>query len=67
MLPFGGLNNQRRGMAVYKMKKCPTCIGFGACSDGDKCPTCEGTGEVPSDEVIIDDPCQPAMKAFSKG
>jgi DnaJ-class molecular chaperone len=49
-------------MAVFKMKKCPTCIGIGACTEGDKCPTCEGTGEVPTDEVIIDDPCQPAFR-----
>ena len=48
-------------MAVFKMKKCPTCIGIGACDEGDKCPTCEGTGEVPTDQVIIDDPCQPAV------
>jgi hypothetical protein len=46
-------------MAVFKLKKCPTCIGFGSCAEGDKCPTCEGTGEVPTDEAIIDEPCQP--------
>lgn len=48
-----------KSMAVFKMKKCPTCIGIGSCTEGDKCPTCEGTGEVASDEVIIDEPCQP--------
>src|ERR1041385_5537051 len=48
-------------MAVFKMKKCPTCIGIGACDEGDACPTCEGTGEIPTDQVVIDDPCQPAV------
>lgn len=46
-------------MALVRMKKCPTCIGLGYCSEDEKCPTCEGTGEVPSNEVIIDEPCQP--------
>ena len=53
-------------MAVFKMIKCPTCIGFGACPEGDKCPTCEGTGEVPTDEAIIDEPCQPLVAAQVK-
>jgi len=60
---WGALREYAYQMAVFKMKKCPTCIGIGACTEGDKCPTCEGTGEVPSDEVIIDDPCQPAAIA----
>ena len=46
---------------VMRLTKCPTCIGIGYCSDGDKCPTCEGTGEVPVEEEIVDDPCQPVM------
>lgn len=46
-------------MTALRMKKCPTCIGNGYCPDGDPCPTCECTGEVPSDEVIIEEPCQP--------
>ena len=46
---------------VTRLKKCPTCIGHGYCNEGDKCPTCEGTGEVPMDEVIIDEPCQPVV------
>jgi DnaJ-class molecular chaperone len=48
-------------MAVMKMKKCPTCIGIGSCDEGDPCPTCEGTGEIPTDQVIIDEPCQPIV------
>jgi DnaJ-class molecular chaperone len=48
-------------MTVMKMKKCPTCIGIGACGEGDACPTCEGTGEIPTDQVIIDEPCQPVV------
>jgi hypothetical protein len=48
-------------MSVMKMKKCPTCIGIGSCGEGDLCPTCEGTGEIPTDQVIIDDPCQPVV------
>lgn len=44
---------------VVRMIKCPTCIGIAYCGEGDLCVTCEGTGEVPSDEVIIDEPCQP--------
>jgi len=48
-------------MVVMKMKKCPTCIGIGACGEGDACPTCEGTGEIPTDQVIIDEPCQPIV------
>ena len=47
-------------MTVIKLRKCPICIGIGACTEGDKCPTCEGTGEIPTGEVVIDDPCQPA-------
>ena len=46
-------------MSVMKLKKCPTCIGMGYCVEGDKCATCEGTGELPTDEVVIDEPCQP--------
>ncbi|MCU1284137.1 MAG: hypothetical protein JWO13_487 [Acidobacteriales bacterium] len=46
-------------MALTRLIKCPTCIGIGYCGEGDKCTTCEGTGEVPCDEVILDDPCQP--------
>ena len=46
-------------MPAMKLKKCPTCIGIGYCTEGDKCVTCEGTGEVPTEEVIIDEPCQP--------
>jgi hypothetical protein len=46
-------------MPLTRLIKCPTCIGIGYCSPGEKCSTCEGTGEVPSDEVIIDEPCQP--------
>ena len=49
-------------MTVTRLIKCPTCIGFGYCNEGDKCATCEGTGEVPSNEVIIDEPCQPVVK-----
>ena len=52
-----------RIMSVMKMIKCPTCIGIGACPDGDVCPTCDGTGEMPSSEVVIDDPCQPLISA----
>lgn len=48
-------------MAVFKMKKCPTCIGIGVCDEGDKCPTREGIGEIPTDQAIIDDPCQPVV------
>ena len=44
---------------VVRLIKCPTCIGIGYCNEGDLCVTCEGTGEIPSDEVVIDDPCQP--------
>lgn len=44
---------------VDRLKKCPTCIGMGYCVDGTLCPSCEGTGEVPLDEPVIDDPCQP--------
>ncbi len=51
-------------MAIFRLIKCPTCIGIGFCPDGDKCPSCEGTGEIPKSEVIIDDPCQPAYKAI---
>ena len=47
-------------MTVTRLIKCPTCIGIGYCGEGDKCVTCEGTGEVPFNEVIVDDPCQPA-------
>lgn len=47
-------------MALQRMIKCPTCIGIGYCTEADICTTCEGTGEVPSDEVILDEPCQPA-------
>jgi len=46
-------------MTVTRLIKCPTCIGMGYCADGDKCSTCEGTGEVPNNELIVDDPCQP--------
>ena len=46
-------------MTVKRLIKCPTCIGIGYCEPEQKCSSCEGTGEVPSDEVIIDDPCQP--------
>ena len=46
---------------VVRMIKCPTCIGIAYCGEGDLCVTCEGTGEVPSDEVIIDEPCQPNL------
>jgi hypothetical protein len=46
-------------MAVKRLIKCPTCIGIGYCSEADICATCEGTGEVPRDEVILEDPCQP--------
>jgi len=67
MTPLGRTEQSEETMAVYKMKKCPTCIGAGVCSDGDPCPSCEGTGEIPSDEAIIDDPCQPVMEAPRKG
>ena len=53
-------------MAVYKMIKCPTCIGLGYCTEGDKCDTCEGTGEIPSDELVAEEPCQPAGVAVSR-
>jgi len=46
-------------MTVTRLIKCPTCIGIGYCAEGAKCSTCEGTGEVPNNEVILDDPCQP--------
>lgn len=59
-------NGYNQVMAVMKMIKCPTCIGIGACPDGDVCPTCEGTGEMPSSEVVIDDPCQPPDFGFSE-
>jgi DnaJ-class molecular chaperone len=49
-------------VAVKRIIKCPTCIGIGNCGEGDVCTTCEGTGEVPNDEVIIDDPGQPIIK-----
>jgi DnaJ-class molecular chaperone len=48
-------------MAVTRLIKCPTCIGIGYCGEGDKCTTCEGTGEVPNNEVIVDNPCQPIV------
>lgn len=44
---------------IVRLIKCPTCIGIGHCGEGDICQTCEGTGEVPSNEVILEDPCQP--------
>ena len=46
-------------MAVFKMKKCPACIGMGTCTEGVECPGCEGAGEVPSNRLITDDPSQP--------
>ena len=46
-------------MTAMRMKKCPTCIGNGYCVDGEKCPTCEGTGEMPANQAVVDEPCQP--------
>lgn len=50
-------------MTLKRLIKCPTCIGIGYCNEADLCTTCEGTGEVPNDEVIIDEPCQPNVKS----
>jgi DnaJ-class molecular chaperone len=52
-------------MTVLRMVKCPTCIGMGYCDEADLCPSCEGTGEVPNNEVIIDEPCQPLVRLTS--
>ncbi len=44
-------------VAVVKEKKCPTCIGLGRCADGSECPTCNGSGEIPSNQIIVQEPC----------
>lgn len=43
---------------LFKMRKCPNCLGRGICTDGSTCPACEGKGEVPHGmELPLEEPC----------
>jgi DnaJ-class molecular chaperone len=44
---------------IFKLKKCPNCLGRGICTDGTTCPTCKGEGEIASslNVIVPDEPC----------
>jgi DnaJ-class molecular chaperone len=38
--------SELRVINIFKMHKCPNCLGRGICTDGTTCPMCKGSGEV---------------------